>query len=113
VPSVCDFENTEKKGPANNRSFAMADVRLWIANLTTSAPYRSSGPGLTMATERQIATNRRNASRGTGPHSRPGRKRAAGNATVHGLTTNLLSNAAFAEQVRETAISQNEPNLSE
>jgi hypothetical protein len=58
---------------------------------------------LTMATERQIAANRANASRSTGPRSRPGRKRAAGNATVHGLTANLLSNATLAEQVEKLA----------
>ena len=52
-----------------------------------------------MATERQIAANRRNANRSTGPRSRAGRKRAAGNATVHGLTANLLSSATLAEQV--------------
>ena len=47
--------------------------------------------------------NRRNASRSTGPRSRAGRKRAAGNATVHGLTANLLSNATLAEQVEKLA----------
>jgi len=56
-----------------------------------------------MATERQIAANRRNANRSTGPRSRAGRKRAAGNATVHGLTANLLSNATLAEQVEKLA----------
>ena len=56
-----------------------------------------------MASERQIAANRRNASRGTGPRSRAGRKRAGGNATVHGLTVNLLRNAAFAAQVEKLA----------
>ena len=56
-----------------------------------------------MATERQIAANRRNASRSTGPRSRAGRKRAGGNATVHGLTANLLSNFALAEQVEKLA----------
>ena len=56
-----------------------------------------------MATDRQIAANRRNASLSTGPRSRSGRKRAGGNATVHGLTANLLSNAALAEQVEKLA----------
>jgi len=56
-----------------------------------------------MATERQIAANRRNANRSTGPRSRAGRKRAAGNATVHGLTANLLSSATLAEQVEKLA----------
>src|SRR3954453_7372223 len=58
---------------------------------------------LTMATERQIGANRRNASKSPGPRSRAGRKRAAGNATVHGLTANLLSNATLAEQVEKIA----------
>jgi len=52
-----------------------------------------------MATERQIAANRRNASRSTGLRSRAGRKWAGGNATVH----NLLSNTALAEQVEKLA----------
>src|SRR3954453_8612384 len=56
-----------------------------------------------MATERQIAANRANASKSTGPRSRAGRKRAAGNATVHGLTANLLSSATLAEQVEKLA----------
>jgi hypothetical protein len=56
-----------------------------------------------MATERQIAANRRNASRSTGPRSRAGRKRAGGNSTVHGLTANLVSNTALAEQVEKLA----------
>src|SRR3954447_11254337 len=56
-----------------------------------------------MATERQIAANRANARRSTGPRSRAGRKRAAANATVHGLTANLLSNTAVAELVERLA----------
>ena len=56
-----------------------------------------------MATERQIAANRANARRSTGPRSRAGRKRAAGNATVHGLTANLVSNTALAELVEKLA----------
>src|SRR4051812_36304213 len=58
---------------------------------------------LTMATERQIAANRANASRSTGPRSRAGRKRAAGNATVHGLAANFVSSSALAEQVEKLA----------
>ena len=56
-----------------------------------------------MATARQIAANRRNASNSTGPRTRSGRKRAGGNATVHGLTANLFSNTALAEQVEKFA----------
>jgi hypothetical protein len=58
-----------------------------------------------MASERQIAANRANASKSTGPRSRSGRKRAAGNATVHGLTANvvIVSTPALAEQVEQLA----------
>src|SRR5215212_2288282 len=56
-----------------------------------------------MATERQIAANRANAGKSTGPRSRAGRKRAAGNATVHGLTAHLVSNATLAELVEKLA----------
>src|SRR5438045_2981025 len=56
-----------------------------------------------MATERQIAANRANASKSTGPRSRAGRKRAAGNATVHGLSANFVSSSALAEQVEKLA----------
>jgi hypothetical protein len=38
-----------------------------------------------MATERQIAANRANAKRSTGPKTRGGRRRASQNAYVHGL----------------------------
>ena len=40
-----------------------------------------------MATERQIAANRKNAQRSTGPRSSRGKKRASRNARRHGLTT--------------------------
>src|SRR5262249_7681662 len=59
-----------------------------------------------MASERQIAANRRNARTSTGPRSAPGRKRASRNAYRYGLTLNITS-AAFAKQldklVREIA----------
>ena len=55
-----------------------------------------------MATERQIAANRRNASKSTGPRSRAGKKRARQNAYQHGLTTSLHSSAAVAEQVEDS-----------
>jgi hypothetical protein len=55
-----------------------------------------------MASERQIAANRRNAQKSTGPHSRAGKKRASGNAYRHGLSINL-SGAAFANQAEELA----------
>src|SRR5262245_34617473 len=60
-----------------------------------------------MASERQIAANRRNARKSTGPRSAEGRKRASRNAYRHGLTLSIASTAAFAKQldklVREIA----------
>ena len=59
-----------------------------------------------MASERQIAANRRNACKSPGPRSGAGRKRASRNAYRYGLTLNITS-AAFAKQldklVREIA----------
>jgi hypothetical protein len=49
--------------------------------------------------ERQIAANRRNARKSTGPRSGAGRKRASRNAYRHGLTLNITSTAAFAKQL--------------
>ena len=60
-----------------------------------------------MASEGQIAANRRNARKSTGPRSGTGKKRASRNAYRHGLTLNITSTAAFAKQldklVREIA----------
>ena len=52
-----------------------------------------------MASERQIAANRRNARNSTGPRSGAGRKRASRNAYRHGLTLSISSTAAFAKQL--------------
>src|SRR5262245_53583338 len=58
-----------------------------------------------MASERQIAANRRNARKSTGPHSGAGKNRSSRNAYRHGL--NINSTAAFAKEldklVREIA----------
>jgi hypothetical protein len=60
-----------------------------------------------MASERQIAANRRNARKSTGPRSGAGKNRASCNAYRHGLTLSITSIAAFAKQldklVREIA----------
>ena len=60
-----------------------------------------------MASERQIAANRRNARKSAGPRSGAGKKRASRNAYRHGLTLNITSTAVFAKQldklVREIA----------
>jgi hypothetical protein len=52
-----------------------------------------------MASERQIAANRRNARRSTGPRSGAGKKRAGRNAYRHGLTLSITSTSAFAKQL--------------
>jgi hypothetical protein len=46
-----------------------------------------------MATDRQIAANRRNARRSTGPRSRAGRKRSSRNSFRHGLAAGVITNA--------------------
>jgi hypothetical protein len=60
-----------------------------------------------MASERQIAANRRNARKSTGPRSGAGKNRSSRNAYRHGLTLSIGSTAAFAKQldtlVREIA----------
>ena len=54
-----------------------------------------------MASERQIAANRRNARKSTGPRSGAGRKRASRNAYRHGLTLSIISTAASAKQLHK------------
>jgi hypothetical protein len=56
-----------------------------------------------MASERQIAANRRNARKSTGPRSGAGKKRTSRNAYRHGLTLNVTSTAAFAKQLDKLA----------
>jgi hypothetical protein len=56
-----------------------------------------------MASERQIAANRRNAHKSTGPRSGAGKKRASRNAYRHGLTLDITSTAAFAQQLDKLA----------
>ena len=57
-----------------------------------------------MASERQIAANRRNARKSAGPRSGAGRKRASRNAYRHGLTLSISSTAAFAKQLDRLAL---------
>jgi hypothetical protein len=52
-----------------------------------------------VASEQQIAANRRNARKSTGPRSGAGRKRASRNAYRHGLTLSITSSAAVAKQL--------------
>jgi hypothetical protein len=56
-----------------------------------------------LASERQIAANRRNAGKSTGPRSGAGKKRAGQNAFSHGLTRSLPS-AAFTREVDKLAL---------
>src|SRR5882757_2275252 len=44
---------------------------------------------LTMASEQQIAANRKNAIKSTGPKTRAGKQRASGNAYRHGLSIQI------------------------
>jgi hypothetical protein len=57
---------------------------------------------LIVASERQIAANRRNAGKSTGPRSPTGKMRASRNAYRHGLTLSL-SGAELTERVKELA----------
>jgi hypothetical protein len=52
-----------------------------------------------MASERQIATNRRNARKSIGPRCGAGKKRASRNAYRHGLTLSVISTTAVAKQL--------------
>jgi hypothetical protein len=56
-----------------------------------------------VATERQIAANRRNARKSTGPRSSAAKKRASRNAYRHGLTLSLTSTAAIAKRLDKLA----------
>jgi hypothetical protein len=52
-----------------------------------------------MASERQIAANRRNARKSTGPRSGAGKTRASRNAYRYGLPLSITSNAEYAKQL--------------
>ena len=58
---------------------------------------------MTVATERQIAANRRNARKSTGPRSSAAKKRTSRNAYRHGLTLSLTSSAVFAKRLDKLA----------
>jgi hypothetical protein len=55
-----------------------------------------------MASERQIAANRRNAQKSTGPRSAAGRKSSSQNALRHGLNSRI-SSADFEKQIENLA----------
>ena len=52
-----------------------------------------------MTSEQQIAANRRNASRSTGPKSHNGKRRSATNARKHGLAETITTQAEYARLV--------------
>jgi hypothetical protein len=56
-----------------------------------------------VATARQIAANRRNARRSTGPRSRAGRKRSGRNSFRHGLAAGVFTNAERIKWVERLA----------
>jgi hypothetical protein len=56
-----------------------------------------------MATERQIAANRRNAARSTGPRTTAGKKSSSANAYRHGLTARQGLIASDAQDIEELA----------
>ena len=56
-----------------------------------------------MATERQLAANRRNARRSTGPRSGAGKKRASRNSYRHGLTARLTGGMQRAQDIEALA----------
>jgi hypothetical protein len=70
-----------------------------------------------MASERQIAANRRNACKSSGPRSGAGKNRSSRNAYRHGLTASIPSTAASAKQLdklaREIAGNTEDPILLE
>jgi len=56
-----------------------------------------------MASERQIAANRLNARKSTGPRSRAGKRRASRNAYRHGLASSRKPDAAIARKLDQLA----------
>lgn len=56
-----------------------------------------------MASERQIAANRRNAQNSAGPRSGAGKKRASRNSYRHGLTAKMVQSAELDERIEYLA----------
>jgi hypothetical protein len=59
--------------------------------------------GVTVASDQQIAANRRNARRSTGPRSGGGKKRVGRNAYRHGLSLRISSISTFTTEVERLA----------
>jgi hypothetical protein len=66
-------------------------------------PQQKKPGALTMATERQIAANRRNARKSTGPRTRAGKKRASRNSYRHGFSYGVAAATAFAGHIEALA----------
>ena len=66
-----------------------------------------------MATEKQIAANRANAPRSTGPRTAEGKARSAENSLVHGLTAQQvvisIEDRCAYEELRATLIAEHRP----
>src|SRR5262245_14348220 len=56
-----------------------------------------------MATERQIAANRRNARKSTGPKTKAGKTRSSGNSYRHGMTSRVAANEEGMQEVERLA----------
>jgi hypothetical protein len=56
-----------------------------------------------VASEQQIAANRRNADKSTGPRSLAGKRRASSNAYRHGLAAGIRASEGFADKVDRLA----------
>jgi hypothetical protein len=56
-----------------------------------------------MTSERQIAANRRNAGKSTGPRSHAGKRRAARNSLKHGLAASITASTGYASTIDNLA----------
>lgn len=61
------------------------------------------GIGINMASEKQIAANRANARKSTGPRSSAGKKRASRNAYRHGLSLPITASATLGQELENRA----------
>ena len=59
--------------------------------------------GCSMASDRQIAANRRNAMRSTGPRTRAGKARSRANSLRHGLLSKVLVDPVLAAETDQLA----------
>ena len=75
-----------------------------MKRLSTSNLARTKiGRGINMASEKQIAANRANATKSTGPRSSAGKKRASRNAYRHGLSLPITASATLGQELENRA----------